>query len=62
MFLDSVNTSATGIHEGLRTVCSVPGPVPGKVFVGEEDGAEQLKQSGNGQCHWRAANMSPARL
>ena len=37
MFLDSVNTSATGIHESLWTVCSVPGPVSGKRLMGEED-------------------------
>lgn len=37
MFLDSMNTSAPGIHESLWTVCSVPGPVSGKMLMGEED-------------------------
>ena len=37
MFLDSVNTSAPGIHESLWTVCYVPGPVSGKMLMGEED-------------------------
>lgn len=37
LFLDSVNTSAAGIHESLWTVCSVPGPVSGKRLMGEED-------------------------
>lgn len=37
MLLDSVNTSAPGIHESLWTVGSVPGPVSGKMLMGEED-------------------------
>lgn len=37
MLLDSVDTSTPGIHESLWTVGSVPGPVSGKMLIGEED-------------------------